>query len=47
MGHSSGHFRDAYTYAPERWLNDPHYADDVLTSIQPFSVGPRNCIGQT
>ncbi|KAK7936023.1 cytochrome P450 [Apiospora marii] len=32
-------------FAPERWLGDPDYADDKRNAHQPFSVGPRNCIG--
>jgi cytochrome P450 len=31
---------------PERWLGDPEYAHDVRGVLQPFSVGPRNCIGR-
>ncbi|KAI1821981.1 putative cytochrome P450 monooxygenase [Xylaria intraflava] len=34
-------------FAPERWLGDPKYKDDQLDAMQPFSVGPRNCIGRT
>ncbi|KAK7751934.1 hypothetical protein SLS62_006077 [Diatrype stigma] len=36
-------------FAPERWLRnpecDPEYADDNREAHQPFSVGPRNCVG--
>ncbi|KAF1996437.1 cytochrome P450 monooxygenase-like protein [Amniculicola lignicola CBS 123094] len=44
--HSSHNFTDPETYAPERFLGHPKYADDNRSVIQPFSVGPRNCIGQ-
>ncbi|KAK8000961.1 trichothecene c-15 hydroxylase [Apiospora marii] len=33
-------------FAPERWLGDPKYKNDRLDAVQPFSVGPRNCIGK-
>ncbi|KAK8111684.1 isotrichodermin C-15 hydroxylase (cytochrome P-450 monooxygenase CYP65A1) [Apiospora kogelbergensis] len=32
-------------FAPERWQGDPDYADDKRDAHQPFSVGPRNCLG--
>ncbi|KAI2643132.1 putative cytochrome P450 monooxygenase [Xylaria nigripes] len=34
-------------FAPERWLGDPKYRGDQLNAMQPFSVGPRNCIGRS
>ncbi|KAF1847911.1 benzoate 4-monooxygenase cytochrome P450 [Cucurbitaria berberidis CBS 394.84] len=43
---SSRNFKDPNTYAPQRFLGDGDYADDKRSVIQPFSVGPRNCIGQ-
>ena len=43
---SSRNFKDPDTYAPERFLGDPKYKDDNRAVLQPFSVGPRNCIGQ-
>ena len=42
---ASSHFRDSYQFIPERWLGDPKYKDDKRKAVQPFSVGPRNCIG--
>jgi cytochrome P450 len=47
MGHLSRNFRDPYAFVPERWMNDPQYATDNLSSVQAFSAGPRNCLGQT
>jgi cytochrome P450 len=44
--HSSSNFRDPYKSIPERWLGDPKYEGDKRKVVQPFSVGPRNCIGQ-
>ncbi|KAF2023284.1 cytochrome P450 monooxygenase-like protein, partial [Setomelanomma holmii] len=43
---SSRHFLNPEKYAPERFLGDPKYVEDKRSVIQPFSVGPRNCIGQ-
>ncbi|KAF2108459.1 cytochrome P450 monooxygenase-like protein [Lophiotrema nucula] len=43
---SSHNFTDPDRFAPERFLGDPKYEDDNRSIIQPFSVGPRNCIGQ-
>ena len=43
---SKVNFRDPEKFIPERWLGDPLYADDQRSAAQPFSIGPRNCIGQ-
>ncbi|MCJ1377250.1 hypothetical protein MMC17_000342 [Xylographa soralifera] len=44
--HSSRNFMEPDEYIPERWLGSIEYASDVRSAAQPFSVGPRNCIGQ-
>lgn len=44
--HYSKNFRNAESFVPERWLNDPAYANDDKGAAQPFSLGPRNCIGR-
>lgn len=49
--HSPLNFRDPDAFVPERWLDEwvddhPAYRDDSRECLQPFSVGPRNCIGQ-
>ena len=33
-------------FLPERWMGDPEFAGDNQAVFQPFSVGPRNCIGK-
>ncbi|KAI9681735.1 MAG: hypothetical protein M1822_007087 [Bathelium mastoideum] len=45
---SPTNFADAEEYVPERWLldADPKYAGDKREALQPFSFGPRNCIGR-
>ena len=44
--HSARNFRDPYEFVPERWLGDERYAADELEVSQPFSIGPRACIGR-
>ncbi|TVY19188.1 Cytochrome P450 monooxygenase [Lachnellula arida] len=45
---SPTNFTDADKFVPERWLKDPpaRYAHDNTKVMQPFSVGPRNCLGR-
>jgi cytochrome P450 len=34
------------SFIPERWTGeDPRFQDDLREASQPFSFGPRNCIG--
>ncbi|KAM0541843.1 hypothetical protein ACHAO7_010255 [Fusarium culmorum] len=42
------HFALADQYVPERWLenNDPRFANDAKQALNPFSLGPRDCIGK-
>lgn len=44
--HSARNFRDPDMFVPERWMGDPRYADDKRSAMQPFSFGPRNCLGK-
>ncbi|MBE3046509.1 cytochrome P450 [Candidatus Bathyarchaeota archaeon] len=44
--HSSKNFTKPDEFRPERWLGDPEFAQDDQAAMQPFSVGPRNCIGR-
>lgn len=43
---SSANFTDPDQFIPERFLDDPRFVDDSKTVLQPFSFGPRNCIGR-
>ncbi|KUL82184.1 hypothetical protein ZTR_09567 [Talaromyces verruculosus] len=48
-GYMEWNFYQAKSFIPERWLDlppDSPFANDKRSSIQPFSYGPRNCIGQ-
>ncbi|KAF2005223.1 cytochrome P450 [Amniculicola lignicola CBS 123094] len=48
--HSSANFADPDSFIPERFLasEDPKhlYVNDVKKAAQPFSTGPRGCIGR-
>lgn len=43
--HNPINFRDCDSFIPERWLDDA-YASDHKKAMQPFSLGPRGCIGK-
>lgn len=43
--HNPANFRDCDTFIPERWL-DNAYSTDLKKASQPFSLGPRGCIGK-
>jgi cytochrome P450 len=42
--HDSKYFKDLMDFNPERWL-DPK-SQDVKEASQPFSLGPRGCLGR-
>jgi cytochrome P450 len=46
-GRSARNFRDPDEFVPERWLGDERFEGDRRAAHQPFSFGPRNCIGKT
>lgn len=39
-------FKHPYEFRPERWMGDAEFKDDNLGAFEPFSVGPRNCLGK-
>lgn len=51
--HFDTNFKDPLEFRPERWLSredpdwDDRFANDVLGASQPFSLGPRVCLGRT
>ncbi|KAK4216435.1 cytochrome P450 [Rhypophila decipiens] len=52
MNRCEDYFHSATSFHPERWLeharSDPSslYFRDRREALQPFSIGPRNCLGQ-
>jgi len=44
--HNDEHFKDPFTFHPERWLGDPAFATDNKEAFQPFHLGARNCLGK-
>ncbi|MCJ1380206.1 hypothetical protein MMC17_003309 [Xylographa soralifera] len=47
--HSPSNFYNPQKFAPERWLADPpeEYRNDNKAASQPWSIGPRNCLGRS
>ncbi|KAL9127951.1 MAG: hypothetical protein Q9217_003264 [Psora testacea] len=43
---STANFTDPDVFFPERWLGDKRFAADNKEASQPFSIGPRSCIGR-
>ncbi|KAI8227055.1 Cytochrome P450 monooygenase 1 [Colletotrichum sp. SAR 10_77] len=46
MYHHAKNFSDPETFIPERWSNDKIDLSDKREAFQPFSFGPRDCIGR-
>ena len=46
MYYSKSNFEDPFTFQPERYAEGGKNKHDKLDALQPFSVGPRNCIGR-
>ncbi|KAH6895742.1 cytochrome P450 [Thelonectria olida] len=44
--HSMENFHRADEFVPERWLVPDGAAGDIREAFQPFSVGPRSCLGK-
>lgn len=44
--HAPENFVEPDSFIPERFLGDPLFEDDDKTAFNPFSYGPRNCIGK-
>jgi len=43
---SPSNFSQSEYFIPERFLGDPKFDSDKRHALQPFSVGPRNCVGR-
>ena len=46
VSYSERNFKKCDKYVPERWLGDIEYKDDKRDVVQPFSFGPRSCLGR-
>jgi len=46
INHDPKNFNRPMGFHPERFLGDPAFKSDKLDAMQPFSVGPNNCIGK-
>ncbi|KAI1209013.1 cytochrome P450 ClCP1 [Annulohypoxylon truncatum] len=46
VNHNPNFWTEPDSFAPERFMGDPKFKNDQLDAMQPFSVGPRNCIGR-
>ncbi|CZR68563.1 related to cytochrome P450 monooxygenase [Phialocephala subalpina] len=46
MYHNEAHFTDPFGFHPERFLGDERFSNDDRDALQPFHVGPRNCLGK-
>ncbi|KAF2819605.1 cytochrome P450 monooxygenase-like protein [Ophiobolus disseminans] len=44
--HSARNYVDPEMYVPERWLGEEKYRDDKRGGFNPFSFGPRGCLGK-
>jgi cytochrome P450 len=44
--HNPKNFKNPEEFLPERWLDGEKYASDRKGALQPFSLGPRACIGR-
>lgn len=40
------YWKEPERFAPKRWMDGLEYKGDQLDAMQPFSTGPRNCIGR-
>ncbi|KAL2285704.1 hypothetical protein FJTKL_07712 [Diaporthe vaccinii] len=46
MNHTERNFSDPFGFKPERFLAPEEFPGDKLDAVQPFSVGPRDCVGK-
>ncbi len=44
--HYSGNFTRPYEFIPERWLGTSSLENNKKKVVQPFSIGPRSCLGR-
>ncbi|KAK7222568.1 hypothetical protein V2G26_010571 [Clonostachys chloroleuca] len=44
--YSPNYFQSPESFIPERWQDDSRFSTDAKKAFQPFSFGPRNCLGK-
>jgi cytochrome P450 len=44
--HSADNFAEPLRFIPERWLGDSRFVNDQKHVFQPFTIGPRACLGK-
>jgi len=44
--HSPDNFHHPDSFVPERFMGDLRFANDSKIALNPFSIGPSNCIGK-
>ncbi|KAF1833178.1 cytochrome P450 monooxygenase-like protein [Decorospora gaudefroyi] len=44
--HATRNYKDPEVFIPERWLGDERFKNDKRETLNPFSFGPRNCLGK-
>jgi len=44
--HDPKNFHEPWAFKPERWLDGECKEKDVREASQPFSLGPRACLGR-
>lgn len=46
MNHEPRNFTDSFSFKPDRFLTPEKFPKDNFEVLQPFSTGPRNCVGK-
>ncbi|OBR08871.1 Cytochrome P450 ClCP1 [Colletotrichum higginsianum IMI 349063] len=46
VNHNEQNFKRPFEFHPERFLGDEEFSTDNKEALQPFHVGPRNCVGR-
>jgi cytochrome P450 len=44
--HSARNFKDPEKFEPERWMGGKEWEGDLRETVNPFSFGPRGCLGK-
>ena len=44
--HNPEYFPEPFEFRPDRWLEEPEKVKIARSAFNPFSVGPRSCLGK-